>query len=138
MSEQDNLDVIRRGYDAYGRGDIETLLGLFDEQIEWVTPGPPELPSSGRRRGHKEVGEFFAAVNEVFDIQRFEPKEFIAQGDRVIVLGDETATIRATGKVLDSNWVHSFTLKNGRVVAFQEYLDTAAIVLELRTAHARV
>ena len=138
MSEQDNLDVIRRGYDAFGHGDIETLLGLFDEQIEWVTPGPPELATSGRRRGRKEVGEFFAAVSEAFDIQRFEPREFIAQGDRVIVLGDETATVRATGKALDSSWVHSFTLKDGRVVAFQEYFDTAATVAELRAAHAQV
>ncbi len=138
MSEQQNLEVIRRGYDAFGHGDIETLLSLFDEQIEWVTPGPPELKTSGRRTGRQAVGEFFGTVNEIFEIQRFEPKEFIAQGDRVIVFGDESAAVRATGKVLDNVWVHSFTLRDGKVVAFQEYFDSAAIVAELQAAHAKV
>jgi uncharacterized protein len=138
MSEQDNLNVVRQGYEAFGQGDIPKLLSLFDEQIEWVTPGPPELPTSGRRKGLQEVGEFFTAVSELFDIQRFEPKELIAQGDRVIVLGDETATVKATGKVLDSSWVHSFTLRDGKVVAFQEYIDTAATVAELQAAKAAV
>ena len=59
MSEQQNLEVVRRGYDAFGHGDIETLLSLFDEQIEWVTPGPAELKTSGRRTGRQAVGEFF-------------------------------------------------------------------------------
>ncbi|RPI56538.1 MAG: nuclear transport factor 2 family protein [Acidobacteria bacterium] len=133
---QDNLDVIRQGYDAFGRGDITTLLGLFDEQIEWVSSGPPELITSGRRTGRQAVAEFFTAVNEVFDIQRFDPQEFIAQGDRVVVLGHESARVRATGKVIDSDWAHVFTMKNGKVVAFQEYVDTALVVAELRAAHA--
>lgn len=135
MSE-DNLDVVRRGYDAFGRGDINALLDLFDEQIRWVTPGPPELATSGRRTGRQEVAAFFGSVNEVFDIQRFEPKEFIAQGDRVVVFGDETSRVRATGKTLELDWVHTFTLRNGKVVAFQEFFDTAAVVAAMSAAHA--
>lgn len=135
MSE-DNLDVVRRGYDAFGRGDINALLELFDEQIHWVTPGPPELATSGQRTGRQAVAEFFASVNKVFDIQRFEPREFIAQGDHIVVLGDETAGVRATGKMLELDWVHVFTMRNGKVVAFQEFFDTAAVVAAMSTAHA--
>ena len=135
MSE-DNLDVVRRGYDAFGRGDIDALLELFDEQIQWVTPGPSELATSGRRTGRQEVGQFFASVNELFDVQRFEPREYIAQGDRIVVLGEETARVRATGKTLDLDWVHVFTLRNGKVVAFQEFFDTAAVVAAMSAAHA--
>jgi ketosteroid isomerase-like protein len=138
MSEQHNLEIVRRGYEAFGHGDLDTLLGLFDDQIEWVTPGPADLPSSGRRTGKQEVAQFFGIINDLFDIHRFEPREMIAQGDRVIVLGEESAAVRATGKVLDNSWVHAFTLRNGRVVAFQEYLDTAATVAELRAAKASV
>ena len=135
MSE-DNLDVIRRGYDAFGRGDINALLDLFDDQIQWVTPGPAELATSGRRTGRQEVAGFFASVNEIFDIQRFEPGEFIAQGDRIVVLGNETARVRATGKVLELDWVHVFAMRNGKVVAFQEFFDTAAVVAAISAAHA--
>ena len=133
---QDNLDVIRRGYDAFGRGDINTLLESFDEQVSWVTPGPPELATSGRRTGRQEVAEFFASVNELFDIQRFEPKDFLAQGDRVVVVGSETARARSTGNVIEVDWVHVFTMRNGKVVAFQEFFDTAAVVAALSAAHA--
>jgi hypothetical protein len=135
MSE-DNLDVIRRGYDAFGRGDINTLLESFDEQVSWVTPGPPELATSGRRTGRQEVAEFFVSVNELFDIQRFEPKDFLAQGDRVVVVGSETARARSTGNVIELDWVHVFTMRNGKVVAFQEFFDTAAVVAALSAAHA--
>ena len=138
MSEQQNLDIIRRGYEAFGHGDIDTLLGLFDEQIEWVTPGPAELPTSGRRTGKEQVGQFFGIVNDLFEIHRFEPKEMIAQGDRVVVLGEESATVKATGKVLDNSWAHVFTLRDGRVIAFQEYFDTASTVAELQAAGAKV
>ena len=44
MSEQENLEVVRKGYEAFGRGDIPGLLSLLDPQISWVTPGPKDLP----------------------------------------------------------------------------------------------
>jgi ketosteroid isomerase-like protein len=136
MSEQQNLEIIRRGYEAFGHGDIETLLSLFDEQIEWITPGPSDLSTAGRRTGRQQVAEFFTTINDLFEILRFEPKDFIAQGDRVVVLGEESSRVRATGKVLDGQWAHTFTVQNGKVVRFQEYLDTAETVAELRAAKA--
>jgi ketosteroid isomerase-like protein len=136
MNEQQNVETVRRGYDAFGRGDLEGLLSLFDENIEWVSPGPPDLPTAGTRRGRQQVAEFFAMVNALFEFQRFEPQTFVAQGDRVVVLGSDTARVKATGKVLDSDWAHSFTLRDGKVVAFKEFIDTAALVAELRTAQA--
>ena len=135
MSES-NVDVVRRGYEAFGRGDINGLLQLLDEQIQWVTPGPAELATSGRRTGRQEVGAFFGAVNDTFEIQRFEPSEFIAQGDRVVVLGSETARVRSTGTTLELDWVHVFTVRDGRVVAFQEHFDTAAVVAAMSARHA--
>jgi len=135
MSEG-NLDVVRQGYEAFGRGDINALIQLLDEQVRWVSPGPPELATSGQRTGHQAVAEFFGTVNEVFDIQRFEPREFIAQGDRVVVLGSETARVRSTGTVVDLDWVHVFGLRNGKVTAFQEFFDTAAVVAAMGAAHA--
>jgi ketosteroid isomerase-like protein len=137
MSEQQNLDIVRRGYEAFGRGDLDTLLGLMDENVEWRTPGPPELPTAGMRRGREQVDAFFATLNELVEVQRFEPQRFIADGDRVVVLGEDSAKVNATGKVLDESWVHVFTIRDGRIVAFQEYLDTSALVAELNAARIR-
>lgn len=136
MSEH-NVAIVRKGYEAFGRGDIETLLSLLAESVEWTSPGPADLPTAGARHGRQQVGEFFKVVNELFDFQRFEQKTFIAEGDRVVVLGESTLKVKATGKVLDDEWAHVFTLRAGQIVSFHEYIDTADVVAELRAAHAR-
>jgi len=137
MSEQQNLDVVRRGYDAFGRGDLDALLSTFDDDIEWTSPGPKELPTSGTRRGREQVRDFFRIVNELWDIQRFEPKTFVAQGDTVVVLGEDTAVFRPTNATLNEAWAHAFVLKNGKIVRFHEYIDTAAAVAELHASRIK-
>jgi hypothetical protein len=134
MSES-NVNVVRQGYEAFGRGDINGLLALLDERVQWLTPGPRELPISGRRTGRQEVGAFFGTLNEAFDIQRFEPSEFIGQGDRVVVLGSETVRVRANDTTLNLDWVHVFTLREGKVVMFQDFFDTAALVAAMSSKH---
>jgi uncharacterized protein len=134
MSESSNVDIVKRGYDAFGRGDLDALLDLFEDGIEWVTPGPPELPSAGRRRGKQEVAEFFQTLSEMFTFERFEPKQFVAQGDTVVVFGDDRVRIKATGSPFDFDWVHMFEFRNGKVARFREYGDMTAIVSGFRAA----
>jgi ketosteroid isomerase-like protein len=136
--EEPNLDVVRQCYAAFGRGDLPGLLALLDDQISWVTPGPPDLPTAGTRRGQTAVGQFFQSLSQIGDILRFEPKDFVAQGDRVVVLGDETARVKTTGKTVDFAWVHIFEVRNGRIVAFEERGDVSALVAELRSSQTGV
>ena len=95
------------------------------------------MPTAGVRRGREQVAEFFKALDQVFEIQRFEPKQFIAQGEQVVVLGDDTAKVKVTGKVLTEEWAHAFTIRDGKITAFREYIDTAEVVAELRAAPAK-
>jgi hypothetical protein len=138
MSEQQNLDIVRQGYAAFGRGDVQGLLDLLDPQVTWTTPGGADVPIAGTRRGQAAVGEFFATLSTTFEITRFEPKDFLAQGDKVVVLGDDTSVVKATGKSLEYRWVHVHTVRDGKIVAFEEIGDMSAIVAELRSAQARV
>jgi len=137
MNEQQNVEIVKRGYEAFGRGDINVVLELCEEEVEWASSGPSEMPTAGIRRGRDQVAQFFKAVDQVFEIQRFEPKQFIAQGDQVVVLGVDTAKIKGTGKVLTEEWAHAFTIRNGKIATFREYIDTAGVVAELRAASAR-
>src|SRR5262245_30127003 len=137
MSEQENRALVQRGYEAFGRGDIEALLALLDENVEWITPGPADLPTAGHRRGHQQVAEFFQGVDSLYEIQRFAPEVFLSEGDRVVVLGSETTRVKATGKVLEMRWVHAFTVRNGKVAALEEYEDMSAVVAELRGIQSR-
>jgi ketosteroid isomerase-like protein len=138
MSEQQNLDIVRQGYAAFGRGDIQGLINLLDPQVTWTTPGGAEVPMAGTRHGHAAVGEFFATLASSLEITRFEPRDFLAQGDKVVVLGDDTSIVRATGKSIDFRWVHVHTVRNGKIVSVEEIGDMTAMAAEFRSAQARV
>ena len=137
MSDQ-NVDVVRSVYAAFGRGDIDGLLATLDPAIEWTSPGPDDLPTAGTRRGPDAVREFFRILNEMYEFEQFEPKTFIAQGEHVIVLGDDKVTLKATGKAITEAWAHHMILRNGKIVTFREYIDTAATVTEMRMTQAEV
>jgi uncharacterized protein len=137
VSEQQNLEVIRRGYEAFGRGDIGTLLSLCSEDIEWISPGPPEIPTAGRRRGRQEVAEYFRLLTELYDFQRFEPLHFLADGDRVVVIGEDDVRFKATDGPIFAPWVHVFVIKNGKIARFQEYIDMSPVVAEMQAARTR-
>ena len=136
MSQQ-NIDLVQSGYAAFGRGDIPAFLSLLDANIEWKTPGPADLPTAGTRRGPAQVGEFFGTLVGIIDFEHFEPTTFLADGDKVVVIGHEKFKVKATGKSITGDWCHVFTIRNGKVVAFHEFLDTASLVGELKTAGAR-
>jgi uncharacterized protein len=68
---------------------------------------------------------FFEEIPKLQDFSDFTPREFHAAGDRVFVLGHYAATIRKTGRTAACDWVHIFTVRNGKVAAFLEFTDTA-------------
>ena len=84
------------------------------------------VPTSGERRGKAQVGESFKQVAQTVNFSRFEPEEFIAAGDKVVALGHYTATT-SIGKKFNSDFAMVFTVRNGRVVEFQEFTDSAAL-----------
>jgi uncharacterized protein len=129
MNEQQNTAVIRQAYAAFGRGDIPTLLTFVDESVDWqpVIGAGPDVPTSGRRHGRSEVGLFFETVGKSLSFSVFEPREFVAQGDKVVALGHYTAKAIPTGGTIDSDWVMTFTLRNGKIVRFSEFSDSAQL-----------
>ena len=128
MQEAQNTKIVQDAYAAFGRGDVQALLGYFDENILWkpVQGAARHVPTAGERRGKASVGEFFKIVSEQVNFLRFEPREFVAQGDKVVALGHYEAKA-PTGRGFESDFVMVFTLRDGKVVQFQEFSDSAAI-----------
>jgi uncharacterized protein len=127
MTETNNTQIVQEGYEKFGSGDIEGLLNLFSDDIEWNTPEVTSAPFTGKRRGREDVREFFSLLNENEEFSKFEPREFISQGDKVVVLGSSAATIKSTGRNAETEWVHIFTVRDGKVTNFQEFFDSAAV-----------
>lgn len=132
MTEPQNLDVVRRLYDAFGRGALEEMLALLDADVSWRTPGAPDLPTGGLRHGIPAVGEFFAVLLNTFDVADFTPHDFLAAGDKVVVLGTSREGPKGSGRLVDFRWVHVFTFRNGKIVAFEEPADVSELVAEFR------
>jgi ketosteroid isomerase-like protein len=120
------VEVVQRAYQAFGRGDVPALLDLVAEQVDWRFCGAMGLPYTGAFKTRAEVGRWFASIPEVDDIRQFEPREFIEGGEHVAVLGWERTVTRPGGKVFETEWVHVFTVRDGKVVRFFGIYDTEA------------
>ena len=134
MSEQQNVQAVQEIFSAFGRGDIASILDALADDVEWHEPGPTAvLPWAGTRHGRAQVAQFFTAVGESLEILQFEPLEFWAEGDKVAVFGYEQARAKPTDRTYESEWVMVFTLRQGQVVGFHRYYDTAAAVVAFRS-----
>ena len=129
MNEPANIETVRRLYADFGRGDIPALLAALDPDVEWINAGPDAIAYAGTRRGLAHVREFFATLAASVEVRTFEPREFLAQEDRVVVLGGWTGRVKATGRGYASEWAMAWTVKNGRVTAFRSYEDTHAVAM---------
>src|SRR5438067_1857981 len=105
MSQQ-NVDVVRKAYEAFGRGDIPAVLEAFDPNIEWVSPVGHYRIGGVHKGPDAVVNNFFMVLGELWETLDVNPRDFIDAGNRVIVLGNITGKARATGTMVDSPYAH--------------------------------
>lgn len=117
MSEQtdQNVEHIKKGYEAFAAGDVETLMSLFDDNIEWIQPGDSAV--SGTYHGKNELGDLLSRLAE--KSPTIKPRRFLADGDMVVVLSDTTAGGEAAKDA------EVYTLRDGKTVRAELYGDTA-------------
>lgn len=132
MDSQANKQLVMQGYQKFQNRDIPGLLELFADDIVWIGAKTEELPFAGEYHGKNEVGQYFAQLDQAQEAQLFEPRDFIAEGDRVVVTGQSRWTVRSTGQTYDNPWVHVFTVRNGKVARFEQFNDTAAALKAYR------
>ncbi|SFU35852.1 nuclear transport factor 2 family protein [Pseudoduganella namucuonensis] len=119
-------EVVQQIYAAFGRGEIAAVMELVANEVDWEFVGLPSLAYAGRRRNWEEVAEFFAEIPKADLIRVFEPREFFASGSHVAVLGWEESTAIETGRDFATEWMHLFTVEDGKVTRWRGFLDTAA------------
>lgn len=125
MSTRENVEVVKAAFAAIGRGDMQSLLALSSEDIEWIIPG--EWPLAGTHRGHAGLADLFRNASEKVATSFPQPPEFVAQGDRVLVVGFSKGTIKATNRIFEDHFVFATTVRNGKVRDIREYIDTLAL-----------
>jgi ketosteroid isomerase-like protein len=121
-----NVGLVQSLYAAFGRGEIDAIVGAMTADSTWGIIGREgDFPTIGIRHGPAGVQDFFKTVAEHLTFTEFSPKEFYPSGDKVFVLGRYAATVKKTGSPIDSEWCHIFTIRDGKVVSFREFTDTA-------------
>ena len=121
-------EVVQAAYAAFGRRDIPGILELLTDDVDWRFQAGAGIPYAGRFTGKQEVQRWFGTLAESDDIQKFEPREFLAGPNHVTVIGWEQVRPLPNGSVFESDWVHVFTLKGDRISRWIGTLDTAARV----------
>jgi ketosteroid isomerase-like protein len=116
MSEQEqNIELVKKGYEAFSTGDVQTVMSVYDDNIEWIQPG--ESAISGTYHGKGKLGELLKRLGENTTTVR--PLRFLADGDTVVVFSEVTIADQT------SQDVEVFTFRNGKAVRAQTYGDTA-------------
>jgi ketosteroid isomerase-like protein len=125
MSPEDNVKIVQQMYRAFLRRDVPGILVHLDDDIIWIVPGSSAVPMDVRK-GLTEVRQFFETVKKMLEFRLFEPREYIAQGSRVVTLVRYEGWNKSTDREFAADSAMVWTVENGKAVAFQEYTDTEA------------
>jgi uncharacterized protein len=119
-----HVQVVKAFFAAMGRGDQQGLLALSANDIEWIIPGE-DWPLAGTYRGHTGLADLLQK-SEMLETST-KAREFVAQGDRVLVIGFAKGKIIATKKTFEDDWVFAITVQKGKLTNIREYIDTQAL-----------
>lgn len=131
MSSTDrNVELIRDLYERYSMGDgAECVLDGLADDVLWRSVGPPSrLPFARSYHGRDGVRAYFRALNQDWEMISYKVNELIGQHDRVVALADVCFCHRRTGKLVATLKADVFRLRDGKIIEFCEFFDSAAAV----------
>lgn len=126
MSAEKNVQTVKDFFAAAFGGDREAMLAVVAEDIEWIIPGE-DWPLAGTHRGHAGLTDLLKTESQTMEMSLSEPREFMAQGDRVLVVGFAKGKVRATNKPFEDHWIFAITVRDGKLTKIREYVDTQAL-----------
>src|SRR5690242_10327277 len=123
-----NIEIVKDGYAAFGKGDIKTVLSMLTPDVVIGIVGRKEdAPFLGLREGTAGAAEFFQGLDEAHEIHLFEPQRYIAAEDKVFVWGHYHWTMRKSGVSKDTQWMHVWTIRDGKCASLHGHNDTAML-----------
>lgn len=131
----DNVEIVRRGFAAMSRGDVETVLADMDPEIEWSPTD--DFVDIGPFRGHDGVRELMNLVLGAFEYYSLEPEELIEVGDAVVAPVRQTGRGKGSGVAVDVRYVLVFTMRGGRAVRVQSFYDRQQALAAARAGDDR-
>lgn len=126
MGAAENRATVISAYEAFGRGDIEAVIATNAPDAVWVIHSSSSAPFAGEHKGHESIGAIFQAIGESVDITLFDMRPIAAEGDIVVATGDQSYTVKKTGKTVSGPLAHVFTFDAaGKLIRFEEWESNA-------------
>lgn len=121
-----NVDLVKGVYAAFGAGDVPKVLGAMHPQIQWTQSAGYKI--GGVHRSPQAVLEnVFAKIQVAYDSFSVDVERLIGAGNVVVMQGHYVAKGKATGQSVRAAVAHVLELADGKIVRFDQYLDTATI-----------
>lgn len=127
---RENVRIIQSAYDAFARGDLQTVFNTFDPDME--IHQSQEIPWGGRYKGLNEIQTFFGKLRTAIE-SRVE-LEFMDAGNCVVAVGYSKGKVRATNQEFNVRAVHVWTLKDGKAIRWEAYIDNPTMLSALQRA----
>lgn len=126
-----NIDVVNGMYSAMAQEDIQSILDALDPQVEWTEAAG--FPYGGTYVGPQAVFDnVFMKLGAEWDSFQVKVDKAVDGGNDIVVLGSYSGTYKATGKSMNASVAHVWTLRDGKVVKFVQYVDSVKVAEALR------
>jgi uncharacterized protein len=115
-----NVALVRGGYEAFNRGDVEAVLAFFDPEIEFDVL--EDSPIAQKFHGHEGFRALLALNSEMFSGYRNEPEEIVeVSEDEIVVVVRSGARGRISGIEVEGRLAHLWTIRDGRATRFKSF-----------------
>ncbi|MFL6710180.1 MAG: nuclear transport factor 2 family protein [Massilia sp.] len=128
MDSNQNKQLVMRGYELFQQGDIKGVLARCSDDVEIISTENEHVPFTGSYKGLYEAADYFSTLGGSMDALHFLPKEFVAEGDKVVVTGEARWHVKSTGADFHTPWVHIFTISGDKIARLEQYSDSATAV----------
>ena len=122
------LHTVRRLYAALGRGDVQGVLALLDERLEWTEAERFPYYGGTWRSPQAVIDNLLVPLARDWDEFTVTAEDFVVEGDRVVSFGAYAGRFKATGRTMTARFAHLWTVRDGRIVKFEMHVDTAKIL----------
>lgn len=118
--------IVDKMFDAFSKGDVAKFVETVSEDTVWIYHGTQVIPK-GTYEGKEGARKFITGILNNTEIISFEPREFIIENNKVVVLGQEHQRVKRSGKELKQKWVQVYTVENDLITKMEEFASSEVV-----------
>src|SRR6476660_8306420 len=124
IKSEQNIEIAKKGFTDFHNGNINGVVDACTSDVAWGSYENPVVPYAGMFHGKRGVADFFSTLISTVDYKVFDPKEYYADKDSVLVKGYQEAVVKSTGKTLGHDFLMHFKMTDGLIRYFFAYVDS--------------